>query len=131
MRKVIVTTIVVLLFAMTIICFLLFGHFEKAISADKAAAMELIQKLQPQFIAGCELSSSMKSVECKEFTAKLDQIKGANEEIIVTDTGDLIGINYVNHVLVILKSKKGLDGKVSFSCSVRPKSASPLGCADN
>jgi hypothetical protein len=124
------TTIVTLLIALVIFLLLLFGDFGRGIPPDKAAAMTLIQKLGKldTFLIDCKFDSTGKLVSCAGLAANLALLKEENEEILVTNAGEIVGVNFVGHVVVVLGVRKNSDGKIYLSCSVSPKKASPLGC---
>ena len=127
-RSIVRTIVIALAVALVIINFLLFGNFGKTIPEDRAAAMVLIQKLGQSFSADCKLDSSGAPTSCDGLATRLEQIKGDNEEFLTTDVGELIGVNYLNRVVVVLKPSKRPGGQIYLSCSVWPKKASPLEC---
>ncbi|WP_155739192.1 hypothetical protein [Ralstonia solanacearum] len=109
---------------------LFFGNFEKSISDDFAAASVLIAKMEDsnELLSGCEFDSNGEFYKCDGLSKKLAQIKGEGEEIIITGTGELVGVNFPRRVVVVLKPRRGPDGRIDFSCSVWPKNAAPRGC---
>ncbi|MHA6824560.1 hypothetical protein ACQUKI_23895 [Ralstonia pseudosolanacearum] len=110
---------------------LIFGNFEKPIPRDVSAARILLVRMGDlnKLLSGCEFDSTGDFSKCDDLSKRLALIKkDEGEEIIVTGAGELVGVNFLNRVIVVLKPRKGADGRIDFSCSVWPEKAAPRGC---
>ncbi|QCX51426.1 hypothetical protein [Ralstonia pseudosolanacearum] len=112
---------------------LVFGNFEKPISRDISAARFMIVRMGGlnKILSGCEFDSNGNFSRCDGLSERLALIKKAeDEEIIATEKGELVGVNFLRRVIVVLKPRKGPDGRIDFSCAVWPEKAAPRGCRD-
>lgn len=121
-----------LLIAIALLASLIFGHFEKGIPNDLGAARILLNKLNnPEVISsGCKFELKEEIFKCVQLSERLDKLKGEDEEIFVTGDGELVGVNFRDRVVVVLRPRRLPAGTIEFSCATWPKRVAPLGCRD-